>query len=241
MRHAAEKYAKLVYSTRYGFCIEGDDRNFAAAACDGMIGFSDDGVHFRVRESNETALIAGERLYARWRPWPDVLVETWLIPANPWHLRVHRVTTPRPLLTKEGGFAIERADFAADICEGAAGRVAAHGQSDVSTIRDLSRHLPLREGRVASPIANTNLIVAKTLLPQLSGHLPVGTTVLITAAMALPRGPDADRALTQPPVAPDLAALEDGFAASGEPVTACLVADGASVQILPVASFPKTG
>lgn len=224
MRHAAEKYAKFVYSTRYGFCIEGDDRNFAAAAFDGMIGFSDDGVHFRMRESNELALIAGDRLHARWRPWPDVLVETWLVPANPWHVRIHRITTPRPLHAKEGGFAIERADFAADLCEDATGRAVAHGRTDVSAIRDLSRDTPLRQGRVASPIVNTNLIVAKTLLPQLSGQIQAGTTILITTAMALPHGQDAEQALTRPPVAPDLAELEGDFAGSGEPVTACLVA-----------------
>ena len=240
MRHAAEKYAKFVYSTRYGFCIEGDDRNFAAAAFDGMIGFSDDGVHFRMRESNEAALIAGDRLYARWRPWPDVLVETWLVPANPWHVRLHRIITPRPLLAKEGGFAIERADFAADRCEDAAGSAVAHGRADVSAIRDLSRDAPLRDGKVASPIANTNLIVAKTLLPQLSGRIPIGTTILVTAAMALPHGGDAEQALTQLPVAPDLAELEDVISGSGQPVTAGLAAGGASPGIMPDPTSSKT-
>ena len=42
----AEKYGKFAYSTRYGFSIEADDRLFAGAICDNMLGFSDDGVHF---------------------------------------------------------------------------------------------------------------------------------------------------------------------------------------------------
>ena len=224
MRHAAEKYAKFVYSTRYGFCIEGDDRHFAAAAFDGMIGFSGDGVHFRMRESNELSLIAGDRLHARWRPWPDVLVETWLVPASPWHLRIHRITTPRPLQTKEGGFAIERADFAADVCEDRAGRAVAHGAADVSAILDLSPDRPPRDGRTASPIANTNLVVAKALLPQLSGEIAAGTTVLVTAAMALPAGDPATTALARPPSLPDLSALEADFATVGRPITAFLFA-----------------
>jgi len=122
MRGASEKYAKFVYSTRYGFAIEANDRHFTAAGFDGMIGFSDDGVHFRAREALEEALIADDRLYSRWRPFPDVVVETWLIPAAPWHIRVHRISTPRSLQTAEGGFAIERADFNEDVSEAGKGR-----------------------------------------------------------------------------------------------------------------------
>ena len=57
---------------------------------------------------------AGNSLYAKWKPWSDVTVETWLLPANPWHVRVHRITTPRALHGTEGGFAIDRADLNAD-------------------------------------------------------------------------------------------------------------------------------
>src|SRR6185312_4698430 len=94
MRAGAEKYAKFAYASRYGFSVEADTA-FATAALDGMIGFSGDGRHFRVRESNDVAKIAGDCLYARWHPWPDVEVETWLVPSPPWHIRVHRITTPR--------------------------------------------------------------------------------------------------------------------------------------------------
>lgn len=72
MRGAQEKYSKFVYSTRYAFNVEADDRHFAAAAFDGMLGLSDDGVHFRTRETMEEALIAGDCLYSRWRPWAGV-------------------------------------------------------------------------------------------------------------------------------------------------------------------------
>ncbi|HWX64002.1 hypothetical protein [Bradyrhizobium sp.] len=56
-----------------------------------------------------------------------------------------------------------------------------------------------REGRAISPIANTNLIHAKTLLPQLRGDVPVGETVLMTAVMALPNGQAAAQAVRAPP------------------------------------------
>ena len=109
----------------------------------------------------------------------------------------------------------------------------ARGRADVSAILDLSPHRAPRDGRVASPIANTNLIVAKTLLPQLSGEISVGTTVLAMAAMALTAGEAATAALPRPPAAPDLQALEADFAAAGRPVTAFLPATRAAVPPIP--------
>ncbi|ANK95295.1 MULTISPECIES: DUF2264 domain-containing protein [Rhizobium] len=218
MRGANEKYSKFVYSTRYAFNIEADDRNFSAASFDGMLGLSDDGVHFRMRETMEEALIAGDRLYSRWRPWNDVNIETWLLPANPWHIRIHRIATPRSLSTIEGGFAIERADFNADRSEQAEGRAVWYGQTDVSAIVDLSLHP--RTGHAMSPIPNTNLIHAKTLLPQLRGEIGPGTTLLVTAVLALPVQENWVQALENPPAGPDLDELERYFREKGVPVPA---------------------
>jgi hypothetical protein len=220
MRWGAEKYAKFVYSSRYGFSIENDERGYNLAAFDGMIGFSDDGRHYRVRESNETARIAGNALHGVWKPWADVTVETWLVPANPWHIRVHRITTPRPLHATEGGFAIARADMNADRCEEAKAQASVRNVTDVSIIVDLNGQ---RDGRAQKAQPNTNLIFSKTIVPQLRGEIGVGTTVLVTAAMALPAGTDAEAALARPPAAPDLADLEALFAREGVDVSAILV------------------
>ncbi|WP_434713856.1 DUF2264 domain-containing protein (plasmid) [Rhizobium sp. YTUHZ045] len=218
MRGANEKYSKFVYSTRYAFNIEADDRNFAAASFDGMLGLSDDGVHFRMRETMEEALIAGDRLYSRWRPWNDVTIETWLLPANPWHIRIHRIATPRALSTIEGGFAIERADFNADRSEHAQGRAIWYGQTDISAIVDLSPHP--RTGHAMNPIPNTNLVHAKTLLPQLRGEIGPGTTLLVSAALALPVQEDWALALENPPACPHFGELERHFREKGVRVPA---------------------
>src|SRR5690606_39322444 len=37
MRHGAEKYAKLVYSSRYGFSVEADERAYPLGAFDGAL------------------------------------------------------------------------------------------------------------------------------------------------------------------------------------------------------------
>jgi hypothetical protein len=171
-----------------------------------------------MRETLEEALIADEMLYSRWKPWADVTVETWLIPANPWHLRVHRISTPRRIESMEGGFAIARADFNKDRAEVTQDRAIWFGQSDASAIMDLSDQ-PIRKGHAQLAIANTNLVHAKTLVPQLRGTIPAGQTVLSAAICALPVEAGADF-LNAVPTAPDLAALESLFRQSGRRVAA---------------------
>jgi hypothetical protein len=220
MRHGTEKYAKFVYSSRYGFSVEVDERAYHSGAFDGALALSDDGRHYRVRETNEKAQVAGTALHAVWKPWSDVTVETWLLPANPWHVRVHRITTPRALHGTEGGFAIERADLNADTCIDEKGRAVARSKTDLSAILDLGGQ---RDGRAFRALPNTNLIASRTIVPQLRGDIPAGTTVLVTAAMALPAAADGDAALASPPQAPNLAALEALFAREGVDVSAILV------------------
>ncbi len=209
-RGMPEKYGKFAYSTRYGFSIEASHRLFPSAACDGMLGFSDDGVHLRMREGNEAALIAGDRLYARWRPYDDVLVETWLVPAGDWHIRLHEVTTPRPLEVAEGGFAIAKPDFHAWDETVAGPRAEVRTSDDVSVIVGYDA----RAAQVTSPLSNTNLMVARTLVPQLRGKLDPGTTRLACAVLARPRqtgGP-----LPPAPECPDIAHLRHLFETDGQ-------------------------
>jgi len=221
MRFGSEKYAKFAYSSRYAFSVESDERIFEGAALDGMLGFSDDGRHFRVRETNEEALIAGTILYARWRPWADVEVETWLLPAAPWHIRVHRIRTPRPLATAEGGFAIPRADAyrKLETIEERTGAARVVGAADMSGIADLGSSIERRGVALKAP-PNTNLLHPKTFVPQLRGDIPSGETILATAALALTDRFDAGRFWQEIPIAPTIAELESLIARDGRRVGA---------------------
>jgi hypothetical protein len=114
------------------------------------------------------------------------------------------------------------ADLNADKVSEGVGRAVARSQSDVSAIVDLGGQ---REARVQKALPNTNLIVAKTLVPQLRGEIPAGTTVLITAALALPAGAAAGASLDTVPAAPDLGVLEALIREEGIEVTAIQVAE----------------
>ncbi|NTI17421.1 DUF2264 domain-containing protein [Agrobacterium rhizogenes] len=219
MRFGAEKYAKFAYSARYGFSIESDERAFTGAVFDSMLAFSDDGLHYRVRETNQEAKLAGDTLYAKWSPLPDVTVETWLIPAAPWHIRLHKIVTPRPLQTAEGSFAIARRDFETDTLSAGKGAAYAIGEEDFSGIVDLGSTIA-RDGVAQKAPPNTNLIASKTLVPQLRGTIPAGETILVSAVLAEHDPSAVSGAWTKPPAKPDIDALHALIAEKGVTVSA---------------------
>lgn len=211
-RGTPEKYGKFAYSTRYGFSIEANDRHFPSAAADNMLVLSDDGLHLRMRETCEATMITGDKLFARWRPYDDVLIETWLVPAGRWHIRLHEVTTPRRMEIAEGGFAIAKPDFKAWEEHLAGTRAEVRTATDVSTIVGYDARSP----EVMSPFSNTNLMTARTLLPRLRGQLEPGKTQLACAVLAEP--PGTGGVLPPPPACPEVADLRLLFETEGTDV-----------------------
>jgi hypothetical protein len=193
MRFVPEKYLKFAYSTRFGFSIESDHRHFDMAVLDSMIGFSDDGLHFRVREHiSDARLLNDNILYSVWNPWTDVKVETWLIPKGKWHLRAHRVTSEKDLSSIEGGFAAPRLDFNQDerTVETNTRCYVKCALGDFSGIVDLSDNA--RQARVHVPHGNTSLMFPRTYVPQLVGPVSAGKPVVFACAVIA--GPDSSYA-----------------------------------------------
>lgn len=218
MRFVPEKYEKFAYSTRYGFSVESDARGFDSGAFDSMIAFSDDDAHYRVREHCEAAQIAGNITYTVWHPWADVNVETWLIPYQEWHVRIHRIKSPRRLSTIEGGFAGPKADLNLDTIstdDGAAYALTKAG--DFTGIMDFSAS-PGRTARVNKPHGNTSVMFPRTLVPQLRGVVePNETRVFQCVVVAGPDGAAAKEAWSQAansPI-PTIQELEQTFKSSG--------------------------
>lgn len=175
IRFSAEKYAKFAYSARHGFCIEGEAGKYSAAILDNMIGFSDDGRHIRRRESSEEALIADDVLYSLWRPYADVTVESWIYWQGDHHIRIHCVDTPRSLQTIEGGFAIAAREGLQ--MHDKAGHASVANEEFTSSVWDIGERSG-RKGRCLMAMPNTNLVSAKTVLPQLTGEIAPGISYL---------------------------------------------------------------
>ena len=217
MRFVPEKYLKFAYSSRYGFSVESDSRAFNTGVFDSMIALSDDDIHYRVRERCEVGRMAGNMMYSLWRPWSDVSVETWLVPYAEWHVRVHRIKSPRRLTTIEGGFAAPRTDFARGqfnvdelfASDGAAWVLAATG--DFSGITDASPKSK-RTARVNKPHGNTSVMFPRTLVPQLKGSVePDRPCVFACAVLAGPDGQSAKARWAERPPIPTVEELEQKF------------------------------
>jgi hypothetical protein len=214
MRWVPEKYNKFAYSSRYGFSIESDVYHFNTGCFDNMIALSDDGKHYRVREECEEAAVADTVLFSKWRPYSDVTVETWLAPAGPWHVRVHRIISSRTLQTIEGGFASPRTDFNQDSKQSNGTKAFTKSSlGDFSGIIDNSE-LP-REARIQVPHGNTNLMFPRTLIPQLCAQVEIGETVLRCAVLAHPNGQFAASEWEKEPTVPTISELEALFESRG--------------------------
>ncbi|MGH8777271.1 MAG: DUF2264 domain-containing protein [Jiangellaceae bacterium] len=189
VRHGAEKYAKFAYSTAFAFSVPAARRGLEQGAHDSMLALSDDGsTHWTVREEPEqAAILDGHVLYSRWRPWPDVEVETWLVPSLPWHVRLHRLRTGRTLASAEGGFAVSRdgddhPDRPGEERAGDGWALAAY-PGGVSGVRDLDGR---RVGLVVRAYPNTNLLAPRTALPTLLAEHAPGEHWLLCAVLGLP-------------------------------------------------------
>ena len=221
IRGVPEKYLKFAYSTRYGFSVESDPLGFKIGAFDNMIAFSDDEIHYRVREHCARAAMAGDNLYSLWYPWSDVKVETWLIPRGQWHIRIHRIFSPRDLFTTEGGFAAPRTDFDGDESntEQFSARVVSK-LGDFSGIVDGSPQR--RSARVTAPHGNTSVMFPRTLVPQLQGQVISGAPVVFACAVLA--GPDGDSTKALWNSIPDIPTVEECeslFAGHGSNVEVC--------------------
>lgn len=191
IRHAGEKYAKFAYSTAFGFSVPVGRRGLTQAAADSMLALSDDGEYYRVREKTSEADYEQGTLHSRWKPIPGVEVETWLIPAPPWHLRLHHIRTDKPLWSAEGGFALNRSGddplVNAGIHEEKGGIASAQYPAGGSGLRDL---IGQRMGQVVRVDPNTNLLFPRTVLPTLTAQHVPGEHWLACAVLA---DPDADQ------------------------------------------------
>ena len=203
IRHAGEKYAKFAYSTAFGFSVPSGRRGLTQAAADSMLALSDDGEQYRVRERPLESRVEHGALYSRWQPMPGAEVETWLIPAPPWHLRLHRLRTERPLWSAEGGFALDRTGD--DPLARAGLERAEHGLAFARYPAGGSGLLDLlggRRGQVLRVDPNTNLLYPRTVLPTLLGEHGPGEHWLACAVIADPDAAAWEAAWAQPPALP---------------------------------------
>lgn len=202
VKQSAAKYGKFAYSSAFGYSVPTGDLTLEEHSADSVLALSeDDGETWKERRVTKEARIEdGKWLRSMWHPWKGVEIETWLFPPQKetplWHLRVHRIKTSRPLLSAEGGFAIygQRQDgrhLDPSIGE-AFGTLETETEARVTSRAGVSGIANLgngkRPGKALRTDANSNLIVARAIVPTLMAEYFANeqSTWLVTAVFALP-------------------------------------------------------
>lgn len=115
MKGTHAKYGSFAYSSAYGYSVPTGCYTLEQFALASQLGLSDDGGEvWKTRRICEEAVIERREdqpvLKSIWKPFPDVTIKTYLIPpveATPnWHLRIHKISAGREVMTADGSFAI---------------------------------------------------------------------------------------------------------------------------------------
>ncbi|KAK5806174.1 hypothetical protein VI817_000432 [Penicillium citrinum] len=209
MRATQAKYGKYAYSSAFGYSVPTGSYQLEQFAPDSMLALSEDGgefwktrrvtldAHFEEPGSDGIPV-----LVSSWNPWPDVEIDTILIPpaleTPNWHIRAHRVRTSRTLQSSEGAFAIygchsESGRTLGPMTPGSSeGSMHDEGSalvvSSAGAVGITELYSTRRNGRIVLADPNSNIIHGRTLLPSLGLDLSPGQDVwLVTAVYALPR------------------------------------------------------
>ena len=170
----AEKYAKFVYNTRFGFSASRSYVQLEQAAPDSMLAFVIDGYTF-VRRHSERFQLLGDRLLSQWSPFAGITVTTELIPQGQGHIRRHTVQSNVACTAYDCGFAVPK------FCDGFA--AAAEGAS-AEACNAAQRCVVTGQGGGAGVIVdawpNTSLYAANTVIPAVRYDIPAGACELTT-------------------------------------------------------------
>jgi sugar phosphate isomerase/epimerase len=182
--HFEAKYQKFAYSSRFGFSVSRGNYGLLQGAYDSMLALSEDDNIYRVRTEPEETGIDGNVVYSLWKPWPDVIVRTWLIPVGMWHVRIHLLDTGRMLHTAEGGFALTLEKGMHPTREEgsliSSNSVGVYNNWGFSGITDMYGG---RQANIIGPAAGTNLMHPQTLIPTLTGTTTPGRHLLACAVL----------------------------------------------------------
>lgn len=170
----AEKYAKFVYNTRFGFSASRSYVQLEQAAPDSMLAFVIDGYTF-VRRHSERFQLLGDRLLSQWSPFAGITVTTELIPQGRGHIRRHTVQSNVACTAYDCGFAVPKfCDGFATQTDGAQAEACNAAQRCVVTGQGGGA------GVIVDAWPNTSLYAANTVIPAVRYEIPTGICQLTT-------------------------------------------------------------
>lgn len=194
------KYGKFAYDTRFGFHVARSCFELHEAAPDSMLAFCINGYTY-VRRICEDFTVSEDKVISSWSPYPDIQVETTVIPESWGHRRIHRIVSNVECEAYDCGFGIASDPddgYEAGTEEGAAWAKNRYASCEVTgEYMDDAGEWLLEPGVVIDADPNTNLLYPKAVIPAVKYRIMEGITVIETCVRAQWNRLDYWKALTK--------------------------------------------
>lgn len=181
------KYGKFAYDTRFGFHVARSCFELHEAAPDSMLAFCINGYTY-VRRICEDFTVSEDKVISSWSPYPDIQVETTVIPESWGHRRIHRIVSNVECEAYDCGFGIASDPddgYEAGTEEGAAWAKNRYASCEVTgEYMDDAGEWLLEPGVVIDADPNTNLLYPKAVIPAVKYRIMEGITVIETCVRA---------------------------------------------------------
>lgn len=174
--HKSAKYSKFVYSTKFGFSVPKSSYYYYEGALDNVLSVSEDGYYFRPKSDDLSFNVTEDWVNYVWQPYPNVTIDSTIVPCGDYHVRIHQIETGRPLEVCEAGFSNCYEDEARVESKTLASYCSSVGLSEITAISGFEDG----QAVVIRPEPNTNLLYERTLMPVLQTKVAIGKHLLVS-------------------------------------------------------------
>lgn len=167
--HCGAKYEKFAYSNLHGFSTPKAEWGLGQGAFDSALALSEKDNSYRVKRLCDSYEVHEEYLATKWSPWNDVTVESYVIAALPWSVRIHKIKSSRNLDLCDGGFAYNRSlPTENKRSENTAYAINSDGVTGVCALTDNAKC------DIIGTESNTNLLFSRAAIPSVKYSLDKG-------------------------------------------------------------------
>lgn len=164
--HAAAKYSKFAYSSKFGFSVPRSNFSVEDCAPDNMLAFQINNMIY-VRRTCMEYKIEDTFVYAKWSPMDAIIVETTLIPTENGHIRKHRIKSEIECIAYDCGFSYPFHNQFNSKDDNNGSKVFDENGYSLITSQNGT-------GKTIRPLPNTNLIFPLTQIPSVVYQIHIG-------------------------------------------------------------------
>lgn len=173
------KYSKFVYSTTFGFNVSRGGTTYKEGGFDNTLALSEEGEFYKSKFQTKESLLFENQIHTTWEPWSDVEIKSTIVPLFPWHLRIHKIKTGRPLIARDGGFSnpVSPKSKVTDT------EIWVESDVGVTAIKSYTQNAHVELSPV---LPNVNIYFPQVQYPYVTYEVPVGEHFIVTGFLGAP-------------------------------------------------------